>query len=48
MVPHSHNRKQFRRNTSHPFMRGIMLFDDYNYAQYNDFVLQLDPKSTLG
>lgn len=26
-------------NIQHPFMRGIMTFDDYNYQNYNDLVL---------
>jgi len=30
-------------NIQHPFMRGIMTFDDYNYQNYNDLVLLLDP-----
>jgi len=27
------------------FKRGAMMFDDYNYSQYNKFVLNMDPKS---
>jgi len=30
--------------SSHPFMRGIMGFDDYNYTVYNPYVLVGDPK----
>ena len=30
-------------NIQHPFMRGIMTFDDYNYQNYNDLVLLEDP-----
>ena len=30
-------------NTTHPFMRGIMTFDDYNYKQYNSYVLISEP-----
>ena len=26
-------------NKNHPFMRGIMNFDDYNYTHFNEFVL---------
>lgn len=26
-----------------PFMRGIMAFDDYNYDQYNEYILIQDP-----
>lgn len=26
------------RNAKHPFMRGIMNFDDYNYKSLNDFI----------
>lgn len=34
-------------NISHPFMRGIMEFDDYNYNQYNEMILvpELKPSS---
>lgn len=27
------------KNTDHPFMRGIMQFDDYNYRRYNQHIL---------
>ena len=27
-----------------PFMRGVMEFDDYNYAIHNPYVLVEDPK----
>lgn len=30
-------------NTTHPFMRGIMTFDDFNYTQFNDYVLLEEP-----
>lgn len=30
-------------NTLHPFMRGIMNFDDYNYRQYNSYILVEEP-----
>ena len=33
-VPHAYN----------PFMRGVMEFDDYNYALHNPYVLVEDPK----
>ena len=36
------------QNTSHPFMRGIMQFDDYNYKQFNDFVLVPEPTNQKG
>ena len=26
-------------NTKHPFMRGIMTFDDYNYKRLNEHIL---------
>ena len=32
-------------NISHPFMRGVMEFDDYNYNQYNDMILVPDVKN---
>ena len=49
MVPHDrhrseaakHNRQQ--TNPRHPFSRGIMTFDDYNYDQYNSHVLISEP-----
>lgn len=31
-------------NRKHPFMRGIMTFDDYNYNQFNEYVLIEEPK----
>jgi hypothetical protein len=31
------------QNQEHPFMRGIMSFDDYNYKQYNQYVLIEEP-----
>lgn len=31
-------------NQNHPFMRGIMQFDDYNYSNYNDYVLLKEPE----
>lgn len=31
-------------NAYHPFMRGIMEFDDYNYSVHNPYVLVEDPK----
>lgn len=34
-------------NTDHPFMRGIMAFDDYNYNQINDYVLIEEPEYKL-
>lgn len=33
-------------NISHPFMRGIMEFDDYNYNQYNEMILVPEVKAT--
>ena len=30
-------------NTEHPFMRGIMKFDDYNYSNYNSYILIEQP-----
>ena len=33
-------------NSKNPFCRGIMEFDDFNYKQFNDFVLIEDPKGT--
>lgn len=32
-------------NIQHPFMRGIMNFDDYNYKNFNDYVLIEEPGS---
>ena len=30
-------------NTKHPFMRGIMHFDDYSYSHFNQYVLLAEP-----
>lgn len=30
-------------NVYHPFMRGIMHFDDFNYKQFNQYVLLEEP-----
>lgn len=35
-----------KENTMHPFMRGVMNFDDYNYKQYNEYVLLTGPHTT--
>ena len=32
------------RVTSHPFKRGVMDFEDYNYAQFNPYILVSDKK----
>jgi hypothetical protein len=32
------------KHQQHPFTRGIMTFDDYNYNQLNDFILQTAPE----
>jgi len=29
---------------SHPFKRGVMIFEDYNYAQFNPYILVSDKK----
>ena len=29
--------------SDHPFMRGIMNFDDYSYSHFNDYVLLAEP-----
>lgn len=34
-------------NVNHPFTRGIMRFDDYNYNLINDYVLLEDPQDPL-
>lgn len=31
------------KNIDHPFMRGIMNFDDYNYNSYNKYILTHEP-----
>jgi len=30
-------------NADHPFMRGIMNFDDYSYSHFNSYVLLEEP-----
>jgi hypothetical protein len=35
---------ELHENPNHPFMRGIMEFDDYNYASINDYVLLTEPE----
>ena len=30
-------------NPEHPFMRGIMNFDDYSYTNFNSYVLLAEP-----
>ena len=32
-------------NSQHPFMRGILQFDDYNYERFNQYVLLEEPKN---
>lgn len=31
-------------NINHPFMRGVMEFDDYNYTPFNEMVLLKEPE----
>lgn len=38
------NQLEIVGNSKHPFMRGIMRFDDYNYNQFNEYVLIEEPK----
>ncbi len=33
-------------NKDHPFMRGIMTFDDFNYKMFNDYVLIEQPNNS--
>jgi hypothetical protein len=33
------------RSKSQPFTRGIMAFDDFNYAAFNDHIFQEDPRN---
>ena len=35
--------KEVSKNIYHPFMRGVMDFDDYNYKLYNPYVLLKEP-----
>lgn len=32
-------------NSQHPFMRGILQFDDYNYERFNPYILLEEPKN---
>lgn len=32
-------------NAQNPFMRGILNFDDYNYKQFNSYVMVKEPES---
>jgi hypothetical protein len=46
MIPinYDHDGKLIEVNkVDHPFMRGVMEFDDYNYRQYNPMVLIPEP-----
>ena len=47
MIPINHDEEGQIEEVAHaynPFMRGIMEFDDYNYAVHNPYVLVEDPK----
>jgi hypothetical protein len=33
-----------QKGVSHPFKRGVMGFEDYNYAQFNPYILVSDKK----
>lgn len=35
-----------QQNVNHPFMRGVMEFDDFNYNHYNSVILVPDPLDT--
>ena len=47
MVPIKYDEEGNQEDVGHaynPFMRGVMEFDDYNYAVHNPYVLVEDPK----
>jgi len=47
MIPINYDEEGNQEEVIHaynPFMRGVMEFDDYNYAMYNPFILVEDPK----
>ena len=47
MIPIKYDDEGNQEEVSHaynPFMRGVMEFDDYNYALHNPYVLVEDPK----
>lgn len=47
MIPINYDEEGNQEEVVHaynPFMRGVMEFDDYNYAMYNPFILVEDPK----
>ena len=35
--------KETTNNIYHPFMRGAMEFDDYNYKLFNSYILLKEP-----
>jgi len=37
--------QQIQKYKKEAFKRGVMMFDDYNYDQYNKFILHDDPKN---
>jgi hypothetical protein len=42
------NEKVNETHQEHPFMRGIMNFDDYNYKSFNDYVFLEEPTEVEG
>ena len=46
MIP-ANNIVEDDQNVKHPFMRGIMTFDDYNYDSFNDYVLVEAPQQNV-
>ena len=49
MVPIKYDDENNLEEVAHaynPFMRGVMEFDDFNYAAHNPYVLIEDPKYT--
>jgi hypothetical protein len=46
MIPLKHDedgKTTEQTNINHPFMRGVMEFDDFNYTQFNNLVLIPEP-----
>ena len=45
IVPNKHNEHEERTNKANPFKRGSMQFDDFNYEQYNPYILVEEDKA---
>lgn len=47
LIPHKHSEEEEKIYAEHPFKRGSMKFDDFNYQIYNPYILIEDLTATM-